>query len=418
MSIERGCTERRQNIHLLIANHVNFCRNTTLNPRDTASVFKMLLVNMKSIDRQKAWVDMFPGNPYIHWEYVEAMTMNSMGDFAVCILMTSFLQFPDIEAHYKLAMPQTKLPYLHRFRQDVAASGLPMTLEQTLRMLLLANTIGLVGHNVLEQYTSRLLNGPTREMISTLMAHMADYRYTQEQYAGSICWILQHAAVDASFDHEIETHFAQRESVAQAMKMKHLEISVGRPRLVDKLSGRSRQVHSVTLGAKTSAVTGDAMDSLENWITRVRFPNTISQKLKRRLYVVMAQPHLDHDAVVGAIANKLIAPAVLREKIARPDERVIADVVQSLNMQQAPFAELTLFMRSCFRAFPQKDLREMTLLKYMQLYLASYQHADLWKSCWVSIHPLLSYQVIKDVEDFVRRTPFNQEAFVAIILTE
>eukprot|EP00961_Rhodomonas_salina_P062154 834322-Rhodomonas_salina.1 len=61
-------------------------------------------------------------------------------------------------------------------------------------------------------------------------------------------------------------------------------------------------------------------------------------------------------------------------------------------MQQAPFAELTLFMRSCFRAFPQKDLREMTLLKYMQLYLASYQHTDLWKSCWVSIHPLLSYQ--------------------------
>jgi hypothetical protein len=156
----------------------------------------------------------------------------------------------------------------------------------------------------------------------------------------------------------------------------------------------------------------------QEWITRVRFPNTISHRLKRRLYFVMSQPALNHAAVVGALTSPLIAPSVLREIIARPEERVLAEVLASLNIQQAPFPELNLFTRSCFRAFPQKDLRELTLLKYMQLYLASYQHRELWRGCWTAIHPLLSYQVIKDVEDFARATPLNEAAFTEIMLTE
>ncbi len=150
----------------------------------------------------------------------------------------------------------------------------------------------------------------------------------------------------------------------------------------------------------------------------MRFPNTISHRLKRRLYFVMSQPALDHAAAVRALTSALIAPSVLRETIARPEDHVLADVLTGLNIQRAPFPELNTFTRSCFRAFPQRDLRELTLLKYMQLYLASYQHRELWRACWTAVYPLLSYQIIKDVEDFVRTTPLNETAFTEIMLTE
>lgn len=280
-------------------------------------------------------------------------------------------------------------------------------------MVLLANMSCVGTHHVLEQYTSRVLDCPTREFVSGLTARMADYRFTEAEYEASLVWLLRQCAVRPEFAAELDTFFAHRESIASAMRVKHLEVSTGRPRLTDKLSAARRRALDARGG-----VSGDAMDSFAHWVSRVRFPNTISQRLKRRLYMVMAQPHLDHGAVVARLADDLVVPTVLREKIARPEKAVIAEVLENLNIQRSPFAELTAFMRSCFRAFPQRDLQAMTLLKYMQLYLAAYQHRDLWRDCWTAIHPLLSYQVIKDVEEFVARTPFNQEAFVEILLTD
>eukprot|EP00961_Rhodomonas_salina_P124218 1674352-Rhodomonas_salina.2 len=132
----------------------------------------------------------------------------------------------------------------------------------------------------------------------------------------------------------------------------------------------------------------------------------------------MSQPHVDHAAAVTSVVDVNTCALALRCPIARPDENVLIDVIGKLNIQQTPYPELTLFMRSCFRAFPQKNLKELTLLKYMQLYMACYQHSDLWKTCWVAVYPLLSYQVIKDVEEFVKKTQFNERAFVDIMLTE
>lgn len=415
MERERQSADWRGNVGSLVANFVNFCRHTAQKPRERDSVSRMLTVNLKSLDRRAAWAELHGAEAYIDWAYVDAMTTNSMGDFGTCILMVSFLEFPEAEAHYKTAPP---VAYLAQFRADVAASGLALALPQVLRMVLLANTMGLVGYNVLEQYTSRVLDRPTRAQISELTARMSDYRYTATEYTASLAWVLREAVVAEAFWHEVDMHFAQRESLEQAMRVKHLEVSHGRPRLVDRLAKAGNGPHSVAGKRGGSQVVGEGFDSLDNWVARVRFPNTVSQRLKRRLYVIVAQPHVDHARVVGAVTSSHIAPGVLREKISRPDERIIINVLENLNIQREPFAELTLFVRSCFRAFPQKDLRAMTLLTYMQLYMASYQHRELWKACWVAIHPLLSYQVIKDVEEFVAKTPFNEQAFIDIMLTE
>jgi hypothetical protein len=388
---------------------VEFCRHVAIDARDIGSVKKILIANTKCVDKRAVYGALFAGG-YLHWQHIEDTAgTNSIGGFDACIALVGFLDFEGIEAKYKVAGAQQNLVYLFRFASDVVACGLPLSMAQVACAALLANLQGLAVLNVLEQYTSRELGSATHRPVCALAARMADYRFGTAEYGASLVWLLRQCAVRAEFAHELQTFFTQKETVASAMRLRHLEVGSGRPRLLDKLARRP--------ALATREVKGDAMDGFQNWVARVRFPNTISQRLKRRLYFAMSQPHVDHATVVGALANAALAPAVLRERIARPEESVLCEVLEGLEMRQAPFAELTQFMRSCFRAFPQKDLRELTFPVYTQLYIASYQHGDLWKSCWTRVHPLLSYQVIRDVEEFTARTPFNQHALVEILQT-
>jgi 2-oxo-4-hydroxy-4-carboxy--5-ureidoimidazoline (OHCU) decarboxylase len=401
----------------LVANYANFCRQAALNARDTASLLKQTVANIKSCDRRRTYAAVFEGDPYMNWEYVDGMTASSLGDVHAALALTAMLEFPDIEAHLKLAGSGPGLECLLQFRRDVVSTGLALPLERVLHALLLANLLGFSAVNTLEQYTSRVLQRATREQVLALAERMADYRFSAEQYTRSFTWVLRHCRVAEAFQHEVALHFAQRESVEKAMELKHLALSVGRPRLTDRIA-RRREVSNVSTGRGGSVVTGAGLDTFQEWLTRVRFPNAISQRLKRRLYFVMSQPAHDYLGTATALAGEAVAPSVARERLAHPEAQVIADVILGLNIQRSPFPELTAFMRSCFRAFPQRDLRGLSLLKYMQLYVASYQHPELWKACWTAVHPLLSYQVIKDVEDFVAVTPVNGAALAEILCTE
>jgi hypothetical protein len=401
----------------LVANYVNFCRHAALNARDACSLLKKTVANIKSCDRRRTYAAVFEGDPYMNWDYVEGMTASSLGDLSAALTLMSLLEFPDIEAHLKLAAPTAGLECVLQFRKDVAGSGFALPLERVLHMLLLANLLGFSATHALEQYSSRVLQRATRDQVLALAERMADYRFSSEQYTRAFTWVLRQCRVAANFQDELATHFAQRESVEKAMQLKHLELSTGRPRLMDKLA-RKRELSSVSNGCGGSAITGAGLDTFQEWLTRVRFPNTISQRLKRRLYFVMSQPSHDYGGTASALAGGLVAASVVRERLANPETQVLADVILSLNIQRSPFPELTAFMRSCFRAFPQRDLRELSLLKYMQLYFAAHQHPELWKACWTAVHPLLSYQVIKDVEGFVHATPVNGAALRKILLTE
>ncbi len=52
----------------------------------------------------------------------------------------------------------------------------------------------------------------------------------------------------------------------------------------------------------------------------------------------------------------------------------------------------------------------------LQLYVASYQPAPVWKDVYKHLAGLLSAQIIKDIEAFVHATPFS-DAEVMQILT-
>lgn len=56
-------------------------------------------------------------------------------------------------------------------------------------------------------------------------------------------------------------------------------------------------------------------------------------------------------------------------------------------------------------------------MQVLKLYVAAYQIKSIWKQLWTSIYPVISPQIIRDVETFVSTTKFAVVPFVKILAT-
>lgn len=97
-------TEKPVGAGNLVSAYVNFCRNTGLNGRDAANLPKVVLANLRSLNRRRAYKAIHAGDPYLDWGFVEAMTENTWGGAAENIAVVGFLVFPDIESQYKVTV--------------------------------------------------------------------------------------------------------------------------------------------------------------------------------------------------------------------------------------------------------------------------------------------------------------------------
>jgi hypothetical protein len=401
--------------------------------------------NIKSINKEEVYKKVFDEESFLDWEYVYKNNppgeRNFIGGVNECITLAEYLTFPGIEGHFKeqalLNVPVMILRVLEDLRQSGLgfatvprdADSMPVSnpaaantqqepwvsSTNMLCMFLLHNMEGLVGSTVLENHASRVLQRPVREEVLSFLAKCSDYRYAESEYGGAIAWVLRLVKPSDDFTAQLNTYLAQRETVAMAMKAKIIQVSSGRPRLLDKVK-QIRNMSSVTTDTGV-VLTGTAIDTFDGWCTRVRFPNTVSLRLKKRLYLCMSMSHVNHRSLIPSYIQKGMADDVLKQVISMPDETVLADTISRMNIQMAPFAELLDFQKEVFRAIPQKAVSEISILTAMHLYLCAYQRPEIWRKCWTYIYPLLSTQVVKDVEDFVAKRKFNEAKFLLLLKT-
>ena len=57
----------------------------------------------------------------------------------------------------------------------------------------------------------------------------------------------------------------------------------------------------------------------------------------------------------------------------------------------------------------------MKLNDLLHMYVCAYQNPFVWKDIWKLLVPLLSHQVIRDVEAFTHRRRFNFESVLKIL---
>lgn len=100
--------------------------------------------------------------------------------------------------------------------------------------------------------------------------------------------------------------------------------------------------------------------------------------------------------------------------VKKPDVDVLCKVISSLRIVDEPFKELHDFRAECTGAFPMSQLGIMKLNDILHMYVCAYQNPLVWKEVWKRIAPMLSHQVIRDVETFIAKNPFNFEAVLNI----
>jgi hypothetical protein len=86
-----------------------------------------------------------------------------------------------------------------------------------------------------------------------------------------------------------------------------------------------------------------------------------------------------------------------------------------MRLVMEPFQELQDFRCDCMGAFPAQQLNTMKLNDLLHLYVCAYQNPVVWKDIWKQLVPLLSHQVIRDVEAFTHRKRFNFDSVLKIL---
>jgi hypothetical protein len=110
-----------------------------------------------------------------------------------------------------------------------------------------------------------------------------------------------------------------------------------------------------------------------------------------------------------------LAPVVLKYSVKNPDVDVITDTIVQMKIVSEPFCELHVFRNQCFHCFSVQQKAMLRLGDLLHLYVAAYQNPAIWKTVWKLVFPVLSIQIIKDVETFVSENKFNDEAVMNIL---
>ena len=369
-------------------------------------LIKTIILSLKYIDRKALFNQLFPDH-YADWELLgrAAPNSNPLGDAEPWLTLLSLLDWPNLsEKDVGHAHP----PLTH-IKATLKASSLdkPPGLAMACRALIIQMVQGLQSMHAIEQLTSRALSRCTRDGTMRFLAALCDAKHTPEAYLSTLTLILSPGAVQVhsqALAHTLAIINAQREERKLSLRMRSMQLATLRPRLRDRLKNTLLTEHN-----KEQVDTRlGTWDSYTGYCHLHRFPNNLSDRVKRQLYFLASQTHWDWKPYVGAlIRTKDIETRVLEHPVTQPDPAVIQGVIDSLSMDgRPPFPEMMAFKSRCFVSFPVVYTQKLTLTQILRLYVAAYQPRGVWKDVWKAQIGIISPQIIRDCEAFVGQTEF------------
>jgi hypothetical protein len=274
---------------------------------------------------------------------------------------------------------------------------------------------------------------------------MADsVRFGPTQFTHDLSWLLLNINVDDAFKHEFEFFVKRTEAFLVNSKTENLKHRPGRLRLRDRVGMRHASSTLTTTPpnstgpctgtdmhgdfAERSGITGSRsasllsqieQDSLQGWAMRARVPPAFSHKHKLLGYVLMSQTAFadPSEALRKHFASdKEVYTNMLAQRVCKPHASSIIEFLRLLNVQVTAFDELLAFRSECFSDFSYTDSKNLTWLKFLQLYIAIYQHEGVWTSVWTSFCPVLSHQVLLSVGNFKKKSKYALDKVVDICM--
>lgn len=188
----------------------------------------------------------------------------------------------------------------------------------------------------------------------------------------------------------------------------------------DAHSHHGRSVSVDDLGTATMGGDGAGVSSMtfEHHCMLVRYPNSMSNLRRIRCYLLACQAHhFDYRAHLAELVDKDVARALADNPVDIPDVNSLYMGIDSIAMNIRPFEQLNQFRTKCFLSFASHQKRGLSLTQVLKLYVCAYQVRPVWKTLWTSVYPVISPQIIRDVETFASSTPFAVREFIQILKT-
>jgi hypothetical protein len=377
-----------------VENFMRFCMDANIDHRQiNLSVRKYLLAYQRNLLHKGAFTALF-GEAFINWEYVERNLPKL--DCAHWLAMFKFLDFSKVQRNKSVLLNIEK-----------NLTSLKLDPEMTCQIFLLKNMNFVTSQLGVERLFCEHEVTDAYDKSLRFFAMSADAAFDMTEMTAVFCHIMQSCEVfEGVLEKQIQFVNLKEEELSTSFKVKQIRMVGARPRLRSKLAEIHKEVKSVR----------DLYD-FDGWSQGIGFPNVFSLHMRRKLYFLMAQIHVPEplDHVSNITRDMYVCNALKEASVKSPECDVLYKVIISLKLTEEPFKELHDFRCECLGAFPVTQLNAMMLNDLLHLYVCAYQHTLVWKEIWKQLVPLLSHQVIRDVETFVQKRPFNYNAILGIM---
>lgn len=427
--------------------YCRFCTDVSVNSDDIGPSFcKMIVVFQKNVNVRVAYAALFEMNrpahtdnalpttapteapiasssSFLDWERAPLLERDKVYSDAVSWVraLTRYIEIvggPKTDSELRALLRER--PSLQHFDECLRGSGLggasssssagEAGFELLVRLYLLVSVRKLQTLHAMEQFFSITQNRDAHREAMHFFSLLANRQFDHDEQTRVLVLLMaRHVRVRARcVQQELELMQLREQELEGLFKQKSMRALTGRPKLRSKL-----RAHSAASGSLFS------MDQLAQWNGNIRFPNVFSMKQRKRLYFVMAQTHLDPHACMHALLrDRELAATVLRYPVKQPEIEVLHECIVACRIVSDPFPELHQFRASCFDSFAHEHKARLRLNDLLHLFLSAYQNPSVWKSVWKLVFPVLTIQIIRDVEAFVSRVPFPYEPVLAILFEQ
>lgn len=370
-------------------------------------VKKIFVMSFKYIDCERLWKDLF-GDGYTDWGLVGRQKEGIVGGMHTWIQLLDMFNWEGLykcEGDISLSYPMLAKMRTHLREVGMSiAEGPGWTLVGKMKMLMMLNAVPTL--KVLDVFTCNVFKRTTTQECMQFLALQLDKLYTPEEELSCLRFLLEKCVLDIQvLDQNVQIYKAQKNDLRLSLQMSRLQVVQGRPRLRDKLVVKNDEHF-------------DAWDSYAGFCFKHQFPPILSDGLKTKLYFLASQKKWEWKNHVASMvpASRIIYERVQKYPVNKPDLPVLIRVVQELSMEgKPPFSALNNFRTQCFQGFPVSHVQRMTVTQFLHLYVTVYQAEEYWKEMWKHFIGVISVQIIRDCEAFVKKFPFDEEAFMSLL---
>jgi hypothetical protein len=432
------------NFNSIISTYLTFTHTSNLLARDVVNSFKRSIISsMKLADMNAVCESMNYELPQEGLIQFENRTENVYGDYSEWQKILQILSFDDEQIDEFFSGPESNFGHdlptikvvLDNLKQ-IGAEELSMT--DSLKIYLLTNIKSIISLVAITAFLREAMPATFNSTEASLIftATMADCpRFSHEIYSQDIAWFMKNMIVSPSFEEKVFFFMETKKTMLKWSQTEVAKANIGRVRLRYRVGVQSNLPQNNTIqdgnvstplsmfdsptygdniqnvnAAPASHLSQMEEDSIQQWSLRARIPPAISHKSRLMSYVLMGQTAFadPSDAILKHFSNETdLASNIIQQKVFKPHTEVIIEFLRLLTVKVTEFDALTSFREECFTDFSYTDSKDLSWLRFLQLYIAIHNPQDIWPHVWKAFCGVMSHQVLIAVANFKKTHEYD-----------